>query len=146
MARDFYQKLLTVLIGLAVGSLAASAVFHLIPQAYGLIQEGDHSYLYFFSSHLGRYLDVFMIERILKIVFHCSKDNTKQIELKIATIVDKTFVKPYLYVYYSCFNYIYKRVNQMVRYIYDLPGLHLSIPNLATLSDKLDYPTNPYRL
>ena len=32
MAKDFYQKLLTVLIGLAVGSLVASSAFHLIPQ------------------------------------------------------------------------------------------------------------------
>ena len=32
MGRDFYSQLLTTLIGLAVGSLAASAVFHLIPQ------------------------------------------------------------------------------------------------------------------
>ncbi|KAL7640930.1 UNVERIFIED_CONTAM: hypothetical protein RMT77_008067 [Armadillidium vulgare] len=73
MARDFYQKLLTVLIGLAVGSLAASAVFHLIPQAYGLIQEGDHSYLYFSLSILGGIWMFFMIERILKIVFIAQK-------------------------------------------------------------------------
>lgn len=33
MDKDFYKQLLTVLIGLAVGSLAASSLFHLIPQA-----------------------------------------------------------------------------------------------------------------
>jgi hypothetical protein len=32
MDKDFYKQLLTVLIGLAVGSLAASSLFHLIPQ------------------------------------------------------------------------------------------------------------------
>jgi len=32
MDKNFYKQLLTVLIGLAVGSLAASSLFHLIPQ------------------------------------------------------------------------------------------------------------------
>ena len=32
MARRLYQKLMTGLIGLAAGSLAASALFHLLPQ------------------------------------------------------------------------------------------------------------------
>ena len=34
MSRTFYSNLLTCLIGLAVGSLAGSAVFHLIPSAF----------------------------------------------------------------------------------------------------------------
>lgn len=34
MSRSFYSNLLTALIGLAVGSLAGSAVFHLIPSAF----------------------------------------------------------------------------------------------------------------
>ena len=34
MSRTFYSNLLTALIGLAVGSLAGSAVFHLIPSAF----------------------------------------------------------------------------------------------------------------
>ena len=34
MSRAFYSNLLTCLIGLAVGSLAGSAVFHLIPSAF----------------------------------------------------------------------------------------------------------------
>ena len=34
MNRTFYSKLMTGLIGLAVGSLAASSVFHLIPGAF----------------------------------------------------------------------------------------------------------------
>lgn len=32
MARKIYQQLMTALIGLAVGSLAASSAFHLLPQ------------------------------------------------------------------------------------------------------------------
>ena len=34
MSKTFYSKLMTGLIGLAVGSLAASSVFHLIPGAF----------------------------------------------------------------------------------------------------------------
>jgi len=34
MAKDFYKHLLTVMIGLAVGSLTGSAVFHLLPQVH----------------------------------------------------------------------------------------------------------------
>ena len=34
MSRAFYSNMLTCLIGLAVGSLAGSAVFHLIPSAF----------------------------------------------------------------------------------------------------------------
>jgi hypothetical protein len=32
MGKAFYAKLLTVMVGLAVGSLSGSSVFHLIPQ------------------------------------------------------------------------------------------------------------------
>ena len=34
MSRSFYPRLMTGMIGLAVGSLAASSVFHLIPGAF----------------------------------------------------------------------------------------------------------------
>lgn len=34
MAKDFYKHLLTVMIGLAVGSLTGSALFHLLPQVH----------------------------------------------------------------------------------------------------------------
>merc|ERR1719150_514869 len=36
MSRSFYSRLLTSLIGLAVGSLVGSAIFHLIPAAFRL--------------------------------------------------------------------------------------------------------------
>ena len=34
MSKSFYPRLMTALIGLAVGSLASSSVFHLIPEAF----------------------------------------------------------------------------------------------------------------
>lgn len=69
MSRSFYSRLLTSLIGLAVGSLAGSAVFHLIPSAFKLSSVAfypHHSYLTIsMSVWLGMYL-FFVIERFLK--------------------------------------------------------------------------------
>lgn len=69
MSRSFYSRLLTSLIGLAVGSLAGSAVFHLIPSAFKLSSVNfypHHSYLKIsMSVWLGMYL-FFAIERFLK--------------------------------------------------------------------------------
>jgi zinc transporter 14 len=69
MSRSFYSRLLTGLIGLAVGSLVGSAVFHLIPAAFRLNELAmypHHSYLYIsMSIWLGMYL-FFVIERFLK--------------------------------------------------------------------------------
>ena len=46
MGKAFYSKLLTVLIGLAVGSLSGSSVFHLIPQASPLTSDPRHPFSY----------------------------------------------------------------------------------------------------
>ena len=71
MSRAFYANLLTSLIGLAVGSLAGSAVFHLIPSAFRLADSTlfpHHSYLNIsLAIWLGLY-SFFIIERFLKIV------------------------------------------------------------------------------
>ena len=70
MSKAFYSNLLTCLIGLAVGSLAGSAVFHLIPSAFRLADIDlylHHSYLNIsLSIWAGLYL-FFIIERFLKI-------------------------------------------------------------------------------
>jgi len=71
MSRTFYSTLLTGLIGLAVGSLAGSAIFHLIPSAFRLAESSmypHHSYLNIsLTIWAGLYL-FFIIERLLKIV------------------------------------------------------------------------------
>jgi len=45
MKKDFYKNLLTALVGLAVGSLAGSAVFHLLPQVIHSIKLAYTLYL-----------------------------------------------------------------------------------------------------
>jgi len=70
MSKSFYSNLLTSLIGLAVGSLAGSSVFHLIPSAFRLAEMDmypHHSYLNIsLTIWAGLYL-FFIIERFLKI-------------------------------------------------------------------------------
>ncbi|XP_071442627.1 metal cation symporter ZIP14-like isoform X2 [Hetaerina americana] len=69
MGKDFYKQLLTALIGLAVGSLAASSVFHLIPQAFNLANsDGHHNYLRISLMMWGGIWVFFMTERIMKII------------------------------------------------------------------------------
>lgn len=69
MGKAFYSKLLTVLIGLAVGSLSGSSLFHLIPQAFGLTDaDPDHGYLKTSILLFGGVWLFFMIERFLKII------------------------------------------------------------------------------
>jgi len=70
MSKSFYSEFLTGLIGLAVGSLAGSAVFHLIPSAFNLSKVPfypHHSYLSIsLAVWAGMYL-FFIIERFMKI-------------------------------------------------------------------------------
>jgi len=70
MSKQFYSSLLTGLIGLAVGSLSGSALFHLIPSAMRLSEVSfypHHSYLPIsMTVWLGIYM-FFILERFLKI-------------------------------------------------------------------------------
>ncbi len=69
MSKSFYSSLLTALIGLAVGSLSGSALFHLIPSAFGLADVGSfphHSYLNVSIVIWGGVYGFFVIERLLK--------------------------------------------------------------------------------
>merc|ERR1712183_749243 len=65
MAKTFYSKLMTGLIGLAVGSLAASSVFHLIPGAFRLgdarqeVEGGDCTEMFPHHNYLNISLTVF---------------------------------------------------------------------------------------
>lgn len=79
MERKFYNRVLIVLIGLAVGSLSGSAVFHLIPQAYGLVDTNTHhGYLWVsLLVSIGIY-SFFMVERLLNIMMY-SRKRSRQI-------------------------------------------------------------------
>ncbi|KAJ9579293.1 hypothetical protein L9F63_024597, partial [Diploptera punctata] len=69
MQKNFYKNLLIVLIGLAVGSLSASSLFHLIPQFFVFLDsDSNHAYL---SRAMLLWFGIwvfFMIERIMKMI------------------------------------------------------------------------------
>lgn len=72
MSKSFYDHLLTTFIGLAVGSLSGSALFHLIPSAFRLSDVTvNHSYLNVSLTIWGGVYLFFMIERFLKIFMEC---------------------------------------------------------------------------
>jgi len=79
MGKAFYSKLLTALIGLAVGSLSGSSVFHLIPQAFKLPDnDPDHHYLEISLLLFAGVWLFFMIERLLKIVMDWKERKNKE--------------------------------------------------------------------
>lgn len=68
------------MIGLAVGSLTGSSVFHLIPQAFALADaDPDHRYLQTSFLLCGGIWLFFMIERFLKMIMDC-KGKKSQLE------------------------------------------------------------------
>ncbi|CAG0883634.1 unnamed protein product [Cyprideis torosa] len=68
MGKTFYDKLLTTLIGLAVGSLTGSSLFHLLPQAFHLTDyDPHHSYLNHSLLAMCGIYSFFLIERLMKI-------------------------------------------------------------------------------
>lgn len=65
----FYKSSITLLTGLAVGSLLGSAIFSLIPQAFGLHLQQDKAYLWkSLIIFLGIYL-FYLSERLMRIYF-----------------------------------------------------------------------------
>lgn len=66
MSKSFYRKLLSALIGLAVGSLLASALFHLIPGAFRLDEIIPEKYLNIALAVFGGVYLFFIIERLLR--------------------------------------------------------------------------------
>lgn len=81
MSKWFYDNLLTTFIGLAVGSLSGSALFHLIPSAFRLADVTvNHSYLEVSLVIWGGIYLFFIIERFMKI-FMESQNRNKGLEL-----------------------------------------------------------------
>ncbi|KAF0300248.1 Zinc transporter ZIP14 [Amphibalanus amphitrite] len=74
LGRVNFERLMPGLIGLAVGSLSSSALFHLIPQAFGMVVEGaGHGYLNTSLCVLAGAWFFFMIERLMKITLDFKK-------------------------------------------------------------------------
>ncbi|KAK6746711.1 hypothetical protein RB195_000155 [Necator americanus] len=86
LTKDAYNQVITLFVGLGVGSLSGSSFYHLLPQAHpSLMEETDehghltHSYLHMAHfSLLGVYL-FFMCDKVIKIVLEMRKRNRSQI-------------------------------------------------------------------
>ncbi|KAK6031983.1 hypothetical protein OSTOST_01848, partial [Ostertagia ostertagi] len=86
LTKDVYNQVITLFVGLGVGSLSGSSFYHLLPQAHpSLMEESDangrltHSYLHMAHfSLIGVYL-FFMCDKVIKIVLEMRKRNRSQI-------------------------------------------------------------------
>ncbi|KJH48638.1 metal cation transporter, ZIP family [Dictyocaulus viviparus] len=85
LTKDVYHQVITLFVGLGVGSLSGSSFYHLLPQAHPLLMEevdeqGNLNYSYLRLAHfslLGVYL-FFMCDKIIKIVLEMRKRNRSQ--------------------------------------------------------------------
>uniref|UniRef100_A0A6G1SDL4 Zinc transporter ZIP14 n=1 Tax=Aceria tosichella TaxID=561515 RepID=A0A6G1SDL4_9ACAR len=78
----FYKSSITLLTGLAVGSLLGSAIFSLIPQAFALHLQADKSYLWksliiFFGIYL-----FYLSERLMRIYFERKERKNSDLHLQ----------------------------------------------------------------
>uniref|UniRef100_A0A914WT53 Zinc transporter ZIP14 n=1 Tax=Plectus sambesii TaxID=2011161 RepID=A0A914WT53_9BILA len=76
LSKNVYNRALTYFVGLGVGSLSGSAIFHLLPQGFGLVStEPGANHDYIFKSWVaiaGIYL-FFFADKLLKIVLEMRK-------------------------------------------------------------------------
>lgn len=84
-----YEVLITVLQGLAVGSLVGSALFHLIPQAFNLLSSDNHEYLWRALIIFGGIYLFFWSERLMKIISEYRRSKKlKEISVPSSTSVE----------------------------------------------------------
>lgn len=79
LKKSTFNRFITFFVSVGVGSLSGSAVFHLLPQAFGMVNEFDpnanHDYLYkAFAAVVGIYL-FFFADKAIKIILEIRKVN-----------------------------------------------------------------------
>ncbi|KAI1716340.1 ZIP zinc transporter domain-containing protein [Ditylenchus destructor] len=79
LEKKLFNKFITFFVSVGVGSLSGSAVFHLLPQAFGLVAEfesnANHDYLgKAFAAVIGIYL-FFFSDKAIKILLETKKRN-----------------------------------------------------------------------
>ncbi|CAD6191380.1 unnamed protein product [Caenorhabditis auriculariae] len=89
-SKNAYNQIITLFVGLGVGSLSGSSLYHLIPQAHpGLLEDrdsnGQKTYAYLHMAHfmiIGVYA-FFFCDKIIKIVIEYRKRNRSLNEHKV---------------------------------------------------------------
>lgn len=85
LKKSVFNRFITFFVSVGVGTLSGSAVFHLLPQAFGLVNEFDpnanHDYLYkAMAAIIGIYL-FFFCDKAIKIVLETRKRRRAAIEM-----------------------------------------------------------------
>ncbi|CAK9300583.1 unnamed protein product, partial [Gordionus sp. m RMFG-2023] len=76
MKKKYYKLMLQFMIGLAVGSLSGSAVFHLIPQSFNLMDTDiHHSYINKSATIIGGIYLFFITEWLIKVFLEWRRTN-----------------------------------------------------------------------
>ncbi|KAK3103100.1 hypothetical protein FSP39_016428 [Pinctada imbricata] len=97
MKKDLYHKILLFMVALAVGSLAASGLLVLIPEALGLVQnpEGHEDFIWKCTTVVGGVYLFFLIERFLKILLRWRQQDEEEGQMnfedtRVSSIKEKT--------------------------------------------------------
>ncbi|KAK6191891.1 hypothetical protein SNE40_003470 [Patella caerulea] len=86
MEKEFFQKLLTFLVAMAVGTLAATGLLVLLPEAFDLMRcdEIANDYLWKAATALAGIYIFYLSERILKIIFYKQRElPSDSVEIKV---------------------------------------------------------------
>uniref|UniRef100_A0A1I7XYZ1 Zinc transporter ZIP8 n=1 Tax=Steinernema glaseri TaxID=37863 RepID=A0A1I7XYZ1_9BILA len=75
LSQRVYSKVLTFFVALGVGSLSGSAVFHLLPEAFGL--HGDPGFMPKACMVIAGIYLFFTVDKFLNLVMDCRKKNKK---------------------------------------------------------------------
>ncbi|KAJ6219153.1 hypothetical protein RDWZM_004965 [Blomia tropicalis] len=109
-----YEFLITILQGLAVGSLVGSALFHLIPQAFNLLSSDNHEYLWRALIIFGGIYLFFWSERLMKIISeYRRRKKLKEISVPSSTSIENDVNKfaPNRQVYFDKSNQNHIHIN-----------------------------------
>ncbi|XP_050410817.1 metal cation symporter ZIP8 [Patella vulgata] len=91
MEKEFFQKLLTFLVAMAVGTLAATGLLVLLPEAFDLMRcdEIADDYLWKSATAMAGIYIFYLSERILKILFYKPKNPpSDSVEIKVPLSTD----------------------------------------------------------
>nr|XP_060635145.1 metal cation symporter ZIP8 [Anolis sagrei ordinatus] len=89
LKKDYFPKILTYFVGLAIGTLFSNAIFQLIPEAFGFDPKVDN-YIDKAVAVFGGFYILFFVERILKMILksysHTGHNHFEPEELKPPSI------------------------------------------------------------
>ncbi|PAV67456.1 hypothetical protein WR25_19494 [Diploscapter pachys] len=77
LSKDVYNKMITMFVGLGVGSLSGSSFYHLLPNAYPSLAENHDYFMTAHYSILGVYM-FFFCDKAIKIIMEAKKKHRSE--------------------------------------------------------------------